>query len=87
MNFIELKNIVRKDSPIHYINEYHGVLVYSDIKDTSECNIEIILERNALGMLSVYLNFAESEGTVFSDFKTELEQYILSKHKEGFFSE
>ncbi len=87
MNFIELKNIVRKDSPIHYINEYHGVLVYSDIKDTKECKIEIILEKNALGMLSVYIHFTDAKEAALIDCKNELEQYILTKHKEGFFSE
>ncbi len=82
MEFIELKNIVRKDSPIHYINEYHGLLVFNNENGIKEHMIEIILEKTALGLTNIQLHFTDKD--LLANIE-ELRNFIDEKNKQGYF--
>ncbi len=83
MKIIDLKNIVRKDSPIHYINEYHGILEYELDGNLFEELIEIILEKTALGTTNIQLHVKDEN---LKKNLTVLDSYINEKNKQGIFS-
>lgn len=82
MEFIELKEIVRKDSPIHYINKYKGLLVYKHEEIIKEQIIEIVLEKTAYGTTNMQLNLLDD---ILKNSTADLEKFINEKHKSGFF--
>jgi len=54
MQIIEIKNLVKKDVPLHYRNEFSGSVVYNTVqKKNLEKRIEFTLEKNALGSIDI----------------------------------
>ena len=50
MNVVTIKNITRKDIPLHYREEFSGLAVLDDMRSKeSESRIEFSLERTAFG--------------------------------------
>ena len=82
MKCIDLKNIVRKESPIHYINEYHALLIYEIEGSLRENVIEIILEKTALGTTSIQLHV---EDDALKKNLPKLEEFIDEKKRQGLF--
>lgn len=82
MKFIELKNIERKDSPIHYINKYGCTVVYSTGINPEEKLIEVILEKTAIGTTNIQINLTDE---LFKTQMEELEEFINEKYKSGIF--
>ena len=82
MEFIELKEISRKESPIHYINEYSGILVYKNNDAVSEQRIEFIVEKSALGSLEFRINHADEN---LANHITELENYLKDIYEHDSF--
>ena len=84
MEFIDIKNIQRKDSPIHYINEYHCDLIYKTAGSLHEALIEVVIEQNAFGAHDFQIHHIEGE----VDFNTpEFVSFIKEKYKQGYFVE
>ncbi len=80
MDFIELKNITRADSPIHYINKYSSVIKYKHDNKTSESDIQIVLEKTALGTTDIYLTINDN---LLQKYEPELIQYIKNFNEQG----
>lgn len=80
MEVIELKNIERKDSLIHYINKYDCVIVYKIGDNLKECKVEIILEKTAIGTTDIQLI------NINDDLQTNvdaLNNFITEQKKKG----
>lgn len=82
MDFIDIKNIQRKDSPIHYINEYHCDLLYKNNGSEHKVLLEVIVEKTAIGTTNFQINSLETEVSLNSP---ELESYIQDKYNQGYF--
>ena len=84
MEVIDIKNIIRKDIPLHYREEFSGMAVLNNKKSKlSENKIEFSLERTPFGTKEVGIKF-----TVMPDFPViaairNLKEYILRIEKEG----
>ena len=87
MEIIELRDIDRKDSPIHYINEYHATLVYDNNGSRNSCLIEIIIEKTAFSTVNIRFSIKPEQEADLKDYKCEIESFLLSKQKGGYFPE
>ena len=87
MKFIELKNITRKDSPIHYINEYHGDLQYENDSAVFDQRIEIIIEKTAFGTTNVQIHLEDRAPKALRDNTERLIEFVNEKYKDGYFEE
>ena len=84
MQVIDIKNIVRKDIPLHYREEFSGLAVLNNKKlELSENNIEFSLERTAFGTREVEIKFPETPDFPVISAIRNLKEYILSIEKEG----
>lgn len=82
MDFIDLKNVTRQDSLIHYINKYQAQLVYGYNGKISEEDINITLEKTAFGTTNISLDFPNKE---LIEYATEIEHFIHEKRQAGLF--
>ena len=82
MKFIDLKDIERKDSPIHYINKYNCIVVFSTDEGESEQLIEIVFEKTALGTTNIQLFFFNE---LLQSNMEDLEEFINEKNTTGIF--
>jgi len=84
MEVIEIKDILRKDIPLHYREEFTGLAVLNNKRAiSSENKIEFSLERTPFGTKEVDIKF-----TIAPDFPVisairNLKEYILLMEKEG----
>ncbi len=84
MNVIGIKNIVRKDIPLHYREEFTGLAVLNDIRSIeSENNIEFSLERTPFGTKQVEIRFTKAPDYPVIQAIRILKKYILTMEKEG----
>lgn len=61
MKIQSLTNIIKKDMPLHYRNEYSGDVLYQNLSGEEECApIEFVVERSALGSLEISVEFMQS---------------------------
>ena len=82
MKIIELKNVIRKDSLIHYINKYDCVVVYKTGSKKAEQRIKIILEKTAFGTTNI--GFDGLDENLETNRKI-LEAYIDEQNRQGLF--
>jgi hypothetical protein len=87
MEIVDIKNVIRKDSPIHYINEYHSVLEYKLDNRIIMSDIEIIIEKTAFGTSNIHINFLDQDMEILKKHVDRLTAFIADKQKEGYFSE
>ena len=80
MEIIDLKDIVRKDSLIHYINKYECIIVYKDAGEISEHNIGVILEKTAFGTTNIQL---ENTNDQLSENTDLIKDFINEQCKKG----
>ena len=84
MNIIDIKDIIRKDIPLHYREEFTGLAVFNNKRsETSENKIEFSLERTAFGTKEVEIRFPVTPDFPVITAIRNLKQYILSIEKEG----
>jgi hypothetical protein len=84
MKVIAIKNIVRKDIPLHYREEFSGLAVFNNKKlELSESNIEFSLERTAFGTKEVEIKFPEAPDFPVIAAIRNLKEYILIIEKKG----
>ena len=87
MELVDLKEIVRKDSPIHYINEYHGNIIYNVNGLTLSRRIEIIIEKTAFGSSTFQVHLGDKEPEELRSNMNLLIEFINEKYKDGYFTE
>ncbi len=84
MRIIEIKNILKKDIPLHYRNEFSGSIVYETINSKpEEKKVEFILERSASGKIDVNINLLEEIDYPLIPAIRTLKEYILDLDKKG----
>ncbi len=84
MEILRLDNLIKKDIPLHYRNEYSANFIVKDyLGKENPIPAEFILERDALGQVEIALEVkAEIDYPllpIISKFKT----YIINLDKEG----
>ncbi len=84
MDLIEIKNILKKDIPLHYREDFSALAVFKDENYTEnlEIPVEFSLESNAFGNKSVEVSFQETVDYPVSPLKQSIKEYILSLDKE-----
>ena len=84
MNVINIKNIIRKDIPLHYREEFSGLAVLNDLRlKESENKIEFSLERTAFGTKQVEVKFASPPDYPVIQAIRNLKEFILNMEEEG----
>ena len=84
MDVISIKNIVRKDIPLHYREEFSGLAVMNDMRlIESESKIEFSLERTAFGTKQVEVKFVKAPDYPVIQAIRTLKDFILNLEKEG----
>ncbi|MCK5153698.1 MAG: hypothetical protein KAQ93_05005 [Spirochaetales bacterium] len=84
MEVINIKNIVRKDIPLHYREEFSGLAVLNNKRsETSENKIEFSLERTPFGTKEIEIKFSKTPDFPVISAIRNLKEYILLMEKEG----
>ena len=87
MNVIGIKDIIRKDIPLHYREEFSGLAVLAVLNDMrsiqSESKIEFSLERTAFGTKQVGVKFIDAPDYPVIQAIRTLKEFILTMEKEG----
>jgi hypothetical protein len=84
MKILEIRNIIKKDLPLHYRNEFSGSLVYETLtKKKEEKRVEFTLEKNAFGKVDVKVNILEEIDYPLIPVINSLKTYILDMQKKG----
>jgi len=83
MKIHEIRNLTKKETPLHYRNEYTGSLVYSAGKIEEEAIIEFTLERTATGNLDISVSFPTSIHYPLVPALKKAKDYISSMEKKG----
>ena len=84
MDVISIKDIVRKDIPLHYREEFTGLAVLNDMRSIeSENKIEFSLERTPFGTKHIEIRFIEAPDYPVIQAIGILKEYILTMEKEG----
>ncbi|MBI9103398.1 MAG: hypothetical protein JEY99_13350 [Spirochaetales bacterium] len=84
MEIIGLKNIKKKDIPLHYRNEYSGDFTFKDFTGKEEyVSAEFILERNALGQVNIDIEVKNDLDYPLLSTISKLKTYIINLDKDG----
>ncbi len=84
MRVVELQDITKKESPLHYRNEYSGKAVLDiDLERPVERRLSFILEHAATGMIAVTVTLHEAVNYPLVPVINSLKDYILKLRKEG----
>lgn len=84
MDIIAIKNIIRKDIPLHYREEFSGLAVITDMRSIeSESKIEFSLERTPFGTKQVEVKFTKAPDYPVIQAIRTLKEFILNMEKEG----
>ena len=86
MKVVGLKEITKKDTPLHYRGEYSGTAVVEvDTNLDVECRLSFVLERSATGSIGVTINLLEEIPYPVVPVLGALKSYILEQEKTGRF--
>ena len=84
MNVITIRNITRKDIPLHYREEFSGLAILDDMRSKeSESRIEFSLERTPFGTKQVEVKFLKAPDYPVIPAIRTLKEFILKLEKEG----
>ena len=84
MNVIRIENIIRKDIPLHYREEFSGLAVINDMSSNeSESRIEFSFERTAFGTKHVEVKFSTPPDYPVIQAIRNLKEFILNMEKDG----
>ncbi len=84
MELLEIRNILKKDIPLHYREDFSCTAVFADKRSDSniEIPVDFSLEHNALGNKNVEVTIKESLDYPLLPIKKSIQQYILAMDKE-----
>ena len=84
MEVINIKNIIRKDIPLHYREEFSGLAVLNNKRsETSENKIDFSVERTPFGTKEVEIKFSITPDFPVITAIRNLKKFILIMEKEG----
>ncbi|WP_143305699.1 hypothetical protein [Marispirochaeta aestuarii] len=83
MKIHEIRNLTKKETPLHYRNEYTGSLVYSAGKIEEEAVVEFTLERTATGNVDISVSFPSSIHYPLVPAVKKVKAYITGLEKTG----
>ncbi len=84
MNVIEIRNIKRKDIPLHYREEFAGLAILDNPRlHRTEDNIEFSLERTPFGTKEVEVRFSVTPDYPAIPAIRILKEFILKLEREG----
>ena len=84
MNVVTIKNITRKDIPLHYREEFSGLAILNNMRsEKSESKIEFSLERTPYGTKQVEVKFLTAPDYPVIPAIRTLKEFILNLEKEG----
>jgi len=83
MKIHEIRNLTKKETPLHYRNEYSGSLVYSAGAIEKEAVVEFTLERTATGNIDIYVSFPASIHYPLVPAVKKVKAYITDLQKDG----
>ncbi len=86
MNLLEIKNILKKDIPLHYREDFSCTAVFEDKRSsrTIEIPVDFSLEHNALGNKDVEVTIKDAGSIDYPllPIKKSIQKYILDMDKE-----
>lgn len=84
MKVLQIKNIDKKDIPLHYRNEYFGsALIELNSSTQLEKKITFTIERGATGMVDISVEFLEEIDYPLLPIMKTLKDYIGELDKKG----
>ncbi|MBN1649083.1 MAG: hypothetical protein JW874_13690 [Spirochaetales bacterium] len=84
MKVIEIRNLLKKDIPLHYRNEYTGdIILETNQAVKMQKKLEFSLERRATGDLDIQIQFKEDIGYPLIPVIKTVKDYIIKMEKEG----
>jgi hypothetical protein len=84
MRVLEIKNITKKNIPLHYRNEFSGMAVMELPPDKREEKpLEFILERSATGDLHIKVHLLESIDYPLLPALRHLREHIFDMERRG----
>ncbi|WP_319561821.1 hypothetical protein [Marispirochaeta sp.] len=83
MKIHEIRNLTKKETPLHYRNEYSGSLVYSAGNIEKEAQLEFTLERTATGNIDISIAFPASIHYPLVPAVKKVKSYIFDLEKDG----
>ena len=85
MKVLEIRDIVKKDIPLHYRNEYTGTAVveFPPNHIPEEKKVEFILERSATGALDINARFIDRLNYPLLPALKELKNHIRELDEKG----
>lgn len=84
MKVLEITDIVKKDIPLHYRNEFSGNAHFKSPQSNNIVkSLEFTLERSALGQLDISINLLEDIDYPLIPVIKNLKNFILQMEKEG----
>ena len=84
MEVVNIKNIIRKDIPLHYREEFSGLAVLNNKRaETSENEIDFSVERTPFGTKEIEIKFPIAPDFPIITAMRNLKEYILIMEREG----
>ncbi|MDR1894820.1 MAG: hypothetical protein LBQ61_09090 [Spirochaetales bacterium] len=84
MEVLEVQNLVKKDIPLHYRNEYSGKLLFRNPQGKeSSVKIEFTLERDAIGNINIDVILVDKPDYPVLALLKNLKSHILDLDRQG----
>ena len=84
MEVLKLQNLLKKDIPLHYRNEYSGDFILQTISGREDTiSADFILERNAIGEIDISLQLKNTPDYPLLPVLNTLKEYIRNLDKTG----
>ena len=84
MKILEIRNLVKKDLPLHYRNEFSCSVVYEAVsRKQEEKRVEFSVERDALGKVDIRVSIIDEIDYPLVPAMNSLKSYFLDLDKKG----
>jgi hypothetical protein len=83
MRVLELKDLKRKETPLHYIREFHAVAVLETIDGGREAGLAFTIERKPVGRPDVSVRFLEEPDWPLVPLLRSVKDIILEMDRDG----
>ncbi len=83
MKILEIRNLAKKETHLHYRNEYSGSLIYSFSGGEEEADLTFSLERTATGQKHISINFPSSIHYPLIPAIRKVKEYVIELENRG----
>lgn len=83
MQIIELKDLKRKETPLHYIREFNGLAVLETTNGRKEAPLAFTVERKPVGPPDVSVRFLEEPDWPLLPLIRSIKDLIMGLDKNG----